>query len=257
MSGQNPASLEALPTTGENAIASVDPWRQSWVLSSSLRGAQTAGDHDVWVCSLGPTGQGQCPADSSGRAPGPGSLGYAADRGRWDLRSLPAPPFGGRYSEVVEVAALAGPFVLYFVSRVVRRGLWRPVPTLFTVPLIVAAFVIIGVLAALMVPLYADVAVRARVAKAGRDIREIARAIETFESHVGTLPASMTDLLRPARNARGHSLGPFVATQTVTPPAGWPAYRLRRWEDGRFVVSGSGNGDGGRAYAGRDHQIRR
>src|ERR1041385_3799101 len=47
---------------------------------------------------------------------------------------------------------------------------------------------IIGILAALAVPLYANVQARARIAKAQADTRAIASAVSIFSAHCGALP---------------------------------------------------------------------
>lgn len=53
---------------------------------------------------------------------------------------------------------------------------------------------IIGTLAAIAVPIYADVTERARVAKAIADIRIIQDEIAAFEQRMGRLPLSLTEI---------------------------------------------------------------
>ena len=86
---------------------------------------------------------------------------------------------------------------------------------------------IIGILAAIAIPLYANVQARARIAKAQADSRTLASAVSIYTAHMGSLPptGSIGLLTAIATNSQGIAAGPFMAS-IPTPPgtgAGWPA----------------------------------
>src|SRR5437588_6701401 len=86
-------------------------------------------------------------------------------------------------------------------------------------------FPTIGILAAIAIPLYANVQQRARIAKAQADARALASAVSIYGAHMGVIPPSgnLAALTSAVTNGQGQSAGPFLAS-IPPPPSGWAAY---------------------------------
>jgi len=131
----------------------------------------------------------------------------------------------------------------------------------FTLIELLIVIAIIGILAAIAVPLYANIQARARVAKAQADTRAIASAVAIYSAHCGGLPtttattadcpfttAAQSGALPPAlliqqTNAQQQIGGPFL-NGAPTLPALWTgsgtSYKYVATTQGIFWLCASG-----------------
>jgi general secretion pathway protein G len=112
----------------------------------------------------------------------------------------------------------------------------------FTLVELMVVVAVIGVLATIAIPLYANVLARGRIAKAQADSRSLASAVGVYGAHMGTVPAALTELTSVATNAHGTQAGPFMNSMPI-PPGGWAAYAYTaNVSAGTYTITSSGDG---------------
>ena len=110
---------------------------------------------------------------------------------------------------------------------------------------LVVVAAIIGAVAAMAIPLYANAQTRARIEKAQADLQALAAAVRMYADHMGRLPYALTALTATAVNGRNQSAGPFIDTVSPPPFGGdppWGAYAYTSSRAGTFSIMAVGDG---------------
>lgn len=127
----------------------------------------------------------------------------------------------------------------------------------FTLIELLMVVAIIGILAAIALPVYANIQAKARVGKAQADIRTLASAIVTYQAHCGVLPpvanvaidcnagvapadgsgAAPGALAKSQTNLQNQVAGAFIAANPNV-PTGWTGSALNG--NYRYTIAGGG-----------------
>ncbi len=110
----------------------------------------------------------------------------------------------------------------------------------FTLIELMVVVAVLGILTAIAIPLYANLQLRARVAKAQADARALVSAISVYSAHMQSLPPNLAALNAVAVNGQGATAGPFMGS-TPNPPAGWTTYGYTSSTAGVYAVSTTGD----------------
>jgi type II secretion system protein G len=112
----------------------------------------------------------------------------------------------------------------------------------FTLVELLVVVAVIGVLATIAIPLYANVQARGRIAKAQADSRSLASAVGVYGAHMGAIPSALTQLTSVVTNAQGNRAGPFMDSVPAA-PGGWAAYAYTaNVSAGTYRITSSGDG---------------
>ena len=113
------------------------------------------------------------------------------------------------------------------IQRWTKRRLTMGSQRGFTLAELMIVVAIIGILAAIAIPLYSNMQARARIAQAQADVRTLVSAVSLYSAHMGVVPTALDDLEDTAANDQGQIAGPFIL-ELPSPPIGWSTATRRR-----------------------------
>jgi len=112
----------------------------------------------------------------------------------------------------------------------------------FTLIELMIVVVIIGIIAAIAIPLFSSLTGKSRLAKAQADARSLATAVTMYFGQMEALPATLTDLTIPVKNSSGQTGGPYVGSVPAPPSAAWTPYTYVPGSPPVFKITTSGEG---------------
>lgn len=114
----------------------------------------------------------------------------------------------------------------------------------FTLIELLTVVIVIGILVAIAIPLFANVMQRARIARAQADVRVLVTSVTMYNAHMGAPPPTLADVTVTAVNDQGVTAGPFLSAIPMPPSTVWTDYSAGYSVDsaGNFSLIASGDG---------------